>query len=80
MVITRCRGSCTVSNNVTWPQLQDGGTKAVLGVKVLEKAADMLQDVENMSPQTMAWKGRKSKINYHLCPDADQECPKQRND
>ena len=53
----RCRGAA--SANVIRPQLRDGGTKAILGAKVLEKAADMLENVENMSPQTMARKGRK---------------------
>ena len=53
------RGSGTASANVTRPQLRDGGAKAVLGVKVLEQAAEMLQDEENMSPQTVARKGRK---------------------
>ena len=32
---------------------------AILGAKVLEKAADMLQNVESMSPQTIAPKARK---------------------
>ena len=53
------RGSGAAANNITRPQLRHGGTKAILGAKVLEKAADMLQNVENMSPQTMARKGRK---------------------
>ena len=53
------RGRGAASANVIRPQLRDGGTKAILGAKVLEKAADMLQNVENMSPQTMARKGRK---------------------
>ena len=53
------RGSGAASANVIRPQLRDGGTQAILGAKVLEKSADMLQHVENMSPQTMARKGRK---------------------
>ena len=53
------RGRGASSANVIRPQLRDGGTKAILGAKVLEKAADMLENVENMSPQTMARKGRK---------------------
>ena len=53
------RGRGAASANVIRLQLRDGGTKAILGAKVLEKAADMLQNVENMSPQTMTWKGRK---------------------
>ena len=53
------RGRGAASTNVIRPQLRDGGTKAILGAKVLVKAADMLQNVENMSPQTMARKGRK---------------------
>ena len=53
------RGSCAASDSVTGPLLRDGGTKALLGVKVLEEAADMMQNVENMSPQTLAPKARK---------------------
>ena len=53
------RGSGAASDNITRPQLRHGGTKAILGAKVLEKAADMLQNVESMSPQTIAPKARK---------------------
>ena len=53
------RGMGAASDNITRPQLRDGGTKAILGAKVLEKAADILQNVENMSPQTIAPKARK---------------------
>ena len=31
------RGSGAASDNITRPQLRDGGTKAILGAKVLEK-------------------------------------------
>ena len=53
------RGSGAASDNITRPQLRHGGTKAILGAKVLEKAADMLQNVQSMSPQTIAPKPRK---------------------
>ena len=37
------RGSSAASDNITRPQLRDGGTKAILGAKVLEKTADILR-------------------------------------
>lgn len=41
------RDSGAVSANVTRPQWRDVGAKVMLGAKVLEQAAEMLQDVEH---------------------------------
>ena len=59
------RGSGSASANFVRSQLRDSGANAVLVVKVLDKAVDLLQDVENMSPQTMARKGHKRVAEAH---------------
>ena len=41
------RDSGAASANVTRPQWRDVGAKVMLGAKVLEQAAEMLQDVEH---------------------------------
>ena len=45
--------------NRTRPLLKTGGTQAILGVKVLERCLDELQNLENIAPIKMAPNARK---------------------
>ena len=45
--------------NQTRPLLTTGGIQAILGVQVLQKCLDELQNLENIDPKQMAPKARK---------------------
>ena len=62
---SQCGGSIVGSKggpggvNQTLPLLTTGGTQAILGVQVLQKCLDELQNLENIHPNQMAPKARK---------------------